>query len=124
MLSLRFTHKHPGFAVHAIFDCHLVWNNGIYTGMNLHVQMDPAGRVVLPKKVRDRFRLQGGDTLALEIKGDTIQLRPQPTKARLERVNGVLVLVSETPLPEGRDLVAEAREERIDQIARRPNEPE
>ena len=86
--------------------------------------MDLAGRVVLPKKVRERFRLQGGDTLALEIKGDAIQLRPRRSKARLERVNGVLVFVTETPLPEGRDLVAESREERIDQIVRSANEPE
>ena len=92
--------------------------------MSLNVQMDPAGRVVLPKKVRERFRLQGGDTLALEIKGDTIQLRPSQTKGRLERVNGVLVLVSERSLPEGRDLVAESREERIEQIVRIAAEPE
>ncbi len=92
--------------------------------MNLKVQMDQVGRVVLPKKVRERFRLRGGDTLALEIKDDAIELRPQQARARLERVNGVLVLVSETPLPEGRDLVAESREERIDQISRRADEPE
>jgi len=85
--------------------------------MRLNVQMDPAGRVVLPKRVRERFRLRGGDTLALEVKGETIELRPQQAKARLERVNGVLVLVSEAPLPEGRDLVAESREERIDELA-------
>lgn len=84
--------------------------------MRLKVQIDPAGRVVLPKKVRERFRLQGGDTLALEIKGDTIQLRPQESRARLERVNGVLVLVDSSPLPEGKNLVAESREERIDEI--------
>ncbi len=92
--------------------------------MNLKVQMDQVGRVVLPKKVRERFRLRGGDTLALEIKDDAIELRPQQARARLERANGVLVLVSETPLPEGRDLVAESREERIDQISRRADEPE
>lgn len=85
--------------------------------------MDPAGRVVLPKKVRERFRLQGGDTLILEMTGDAIQLRPQQTRSRLERVNGVLVFVSETRLPEGRDFVAEAREERIEQIARGVIEP-
>ena len=82
-----------------------------------NVQMDPAGRVVLPKKVRDRFRLQGGDTLALEIKGDAIELRPRKSMAQLRRVNGVLVLVSDMSLPAERDLVVESREERIDEIA-------
>jgi AbrB family looped-hinge helix DNA binding protein len=86
--------------------------------MGMNVQIDSAGRVVLPKKVRERFRLHGGDSLVLEVKGEAIQLRPQQAKARLERVNGVLVFVGEAPLPEGRDLVAESREERIDQLAR------
>jgi AbrB family looped-hinge helix DNA binding protein len=92
--------------------------------MSVNVQMDRAGRVVLPKKVRERFRLQGGDTLALEIKGDAIQLRPEQGGGRLARVNGVLVLVSATSIPEGKDLVNELREERIGQIARDASEPE
>ena len=92
--------------------------------MSMNVQMDPAGRVVLPKKVRERFRLQGGDTLTLEVKGDAIQLRPQQSKARLERVNGVLVLVSEISLPEGRDLVCQSREERLEEIVRGATEAE
>jgi AbrB family looped-hinge helix DNA binding protein len=98
--------------------------NGMFQCMNLHVQMDPAGRVVLPKKVRQRFRLQGGDTLALEIKDDAIQLRPQRLKSRLQRVNGVLVLVSDISLPEGMDLVAESRDERIEQVIQQANKPQ
>jgi len=86
--------------------------------MSMKVRIDPAGRVVLPKKVRERFRLQGGDTLSLEVKGDAIQLTPQQSKVRLERVNGVLVLVSDIPLPEGRDLISESREERLDETVR------
>lgn len=86
--------------------------------MNATVQMDGAGRVVLPKRLRERFRLQGGDSLTLEVKGDAIELRPTRLRVRLKRVNRVLVLASETPLPEGRDFVAEARDERMDEIAR------
>ena len=93
-------------------------------GMNMNVQMDQAGRVVLPKKLRERFRLQGGDTLALEVKGDEIHLRPQKAGNRLERVNQVLVLVSDLPFPEGRDLVSDSRDERIDQIVRNASEAE
>ena len=87
--------------------------------MSMSLQMDQAGRLVLPKKIRERFRLQGGDSLALEIKGDAIQLRPQKSGVRLERINRVLVLVSEISCSENRDLVAESRDERIDEIARR-----
>jgi AbrB family looped-hinge helix DNA binding protein len=97
---------------------------GKLSGMNMNVQMDQAGRVVLPKKLRERFRLQGGDLLALEVKGDEIHLRPQKAKALLERVNGVLVVVDEMPLPEGGDLVSESRDERIDEIARNASKAE
>jgi AbrB family looped-hinge helix DNA binding protein len=85
--------------------------------MSTDVQMDSAGRVVLPKKVRERLRLRGGDMLGLEIRGEAIQLRPRKAKPQLQRVNGVLVLVAETSLPEGVDLVADSREERIEEIA-------
>ncbi len=86
--------------------------------MSTVVQIDQAGRIVLPKKLRERFRLQGGDALTLEVKGDAIELRPQKSKARLERVNGVLVLTTNLHIAEGRDLVSEFRNERIDEIAR------
>ena len=92
--------------------------------MQMNVQIDPAGRVVLPKKVRERFRLHGGDTLTLDIKGDAIQLRPQQARTRLERINGVLVLAGASSLPEGNDVVSESREERIEQVIRDSNEPE
>ena len=86
--------------------------------MDTKVQIDLAGRVVLPKKIRERFRLQGGDTLTLEVKGDAIELRPQKPTAQLRRVNGVLVLVSDMSLPVERDLTAESRDQRIDELAR------
>jgi len=84
--------------------------------MSTTVQLDPAGRVVLPKKIRERFRLQGGDILALEVKGDAIELRPQKHTAQLRRVNGVLVLTRDIALPAERNLVAESRDDRIDEI--------
>src|SRR4051812_47566261 len=94
----------------------MVCHNGRFDGMNTKVRLDPAGRVVLPKKIRERFRLQGGDTLTLEVKGDAIELRPQKPTAQLQRVNGVLVLVSDMSLPAERDLVTESRDERIAEI--------
>jgi len=82
------------------------------------LQIDQAGRVVLPKRLRTLFRLQKGDTLSVEVRGDAIELRPTKSRVRLERVNGVLILNDLTPLPEGNDLVAESREARIHEIAR------
>jgi AbrB family looped-hinge helix DNA binding protein len=91
--------------------------------MNKTVHIDQAGRVVLPKPLRERFRLQGGDTLAVEVTDDCIHLRPQKVGFRLVRINGVLVLSDSTGLPEG-DLVAESRNERIDELVRATNKAE
>jgi AbrB family looped-hinge helix DNA binding protein len=86
--------------------------------MNTKVHLDQAGRVVLPKKIRERFRLHGGDTLTLEVKGDAIELRPQKPAVQLRRVKGVLVLVSNMSLRAEGDMVAESRDERIEELAR------
>ncbi|SPE59883.1 hypothetical protein SBV1_3510002 [Verrucomicrobia bacterium] len=80
------------------------------------VQIDQAGRVVLPKRLRDRFRLRGGDTLAIEVRGDAIELRPTQASGELRRINGVLVFSGPGTLEVGRDLVAESREERLDEL--------
>jgi AbrB family looped-hinge helix DNA binding protein len=89
---------------------HLPLGNGNMIALKETVQIDQAGRLVLPKRLRDRFQLKSGDTLAVRVKGDAIELRPTKPAFRLERINGVLVLAGDMPLP-SRDLVAEAREE-------------
>jgi AbrB family looped-hinge helix DNA binding protein len=89
-----------------------------FMGMKEIIQIDQAGRVVLPKPLRDSFRLKRGDKLAVVVRGDAIELRPTKSDVRLERVNGVLVLTGEFRISEGRDLVEEAREERIDALTR------
>jgi AbrB family looped-hinge helix DNA binding protein len=82
------------------------------------VQIDQAGRMVLPKPLRDRFRLRGGDTLAIEVRGDAIELRPTHAHGQLKRVNGVLVFTGPAPLGSGEDYVAQSRDERIDDLMR------
>jgi AbrB family looped-hinge helix DNA binding protein len=80
------------------------------------IQIDQAGRIVLPKRLRERFHLRGGDTLAIEVRGEAIELRPTQPASRLERVNGVLVFTGGIPLQAGEDLVVQSREERIDEL--------
>ena len=80
------------------------------------VQIDQAGRIVLPKRLRDRFRLHRGDVLNVEVRGDIIELRPAASRPQLKRINGVLVVVSDAPL-DNKDLVSEAREERMHSLA-------
>ena len=44
--------------------------------MMTEITIDAAGRVVIPKRVRDEFRLGAGDKLELESNGDEMTLRP------------------------------------------------
>ena len=80
------------------------------------VQMDGAGRVGLPKALRDRFRLVGGDELNLAVRGEAIELRPIKARRRVKTVNGILVYSSGGPALESRDFVENEREERIAEL--------
>lgn len=48
------------------------------------VSIDQAGRVVIPKDVRDRLALDGNSELDIDVDGDTIILTP--VRARNRRV--------------------------------------
>jgi AbrB family looped-hinge helix DNA binding protein len=92
---------------------------GIFNPMKeATVQIDGAGRLVLPKPLRERFRLRGGDMLAIEVRGEAIELRPTHATGQLKRVNGVLVFTGHGPLGSGEDLVTQSRDERIDDLIR------
>ena len=67
--------------------------------MNATLTIDKAGRVVLPKPVRDALQIGAGDTLELESSEDLILLRPARGKARIFKKNGMLVLHSDAPVP-------------------------
>jgi AbrB family looped-hinge helix DNA binding protein len=60
--------------------------------MNAKLTLDRAGRVVLPKPLRDALHLAPGDTLDLTVKGDELTLRPRRHSAPLQRERGVWVL--------------------------------
>jgi AbrB family looped-hinge helix DNA binding protein len=55
------------------------------------ITLDKAGRVVLPKLLREQMRLDPGDTLQLDSEGDRITLRPVRPKAMLKKEYGVWV---------------------------------
>lgn len=60
--------------------------------MNATLTLDKAGRVVIPKTLRDELNLAPGDTLALESKGDQVTLRPVRSSSRLRKRRGIWVL--------------------------------
>jgi AbrB family looped-hinge helix DNA binding protein len=66
--------------------------------MNTTVNMDKAGRIVLPKPVRDELQLGAGDSLEVEISEDQIVLRPARGKGRMRKEQGVWVFDSGQPL--------------------------
>jgi AbrB family looped-hinge helix DNA binding protein len=66
--------------------------------MNSKVTLDRAGRVVLPKTLRDEMHLCPGDTLDLTVKGDEVTLRPRRGATSLQKERGVWVFRTGKPL--------------------------
>jgi AbrB family looped-hinge helix DNA binding protein len=44
--------------------------------MNLRLTIDKAGRVVIPKPLREQMNLEPGDSLEMESSGEQITLQP------------------------------------------------
>ena len=74
------------------------------------------GEWFCPKRFATVFGCKGATPWFWRSKGSVIELRPRKSAAQLRRVNGVLLLVSDVSVPTERELVAESREERIDEI--------
>jgi AbrB family looped-hinge helix DNA binding protein len=85
-------------------------------GMNIKV--DKAGRIVLPKPVRERFRLRAGTSLELEEHPEGLVLRPVGRRPSLVQQQGVWVHLGKAP--QGFDwnrILDDARGERIKDVA-------
>jgi len=66
--------------------------------MTITLTIDRAGRLVLPKPVRDELQLAAGDSLELESSEDRIILRPVRGVATLRKKRGVWVMRTGKPL--------------------------
>ena len=72
--------------------------------------IDKAGRLVLPKPVRDKLGLEPGDSVAIESDGDTITLRPiRPQSTMIKKLG---IWVHNGALPPGFDIVEFLDQER------------
>jgi len=67
--------------------------------MTARLTIDGAGRVVIPKPLRDQLDLAPGDTLELESAGESITLRPTRETVPLSKEKGVWVFRTGHPLP-------------------------
>ena len=80
--------------------------------------LDKAGRIVVPKAIRDRFALAPGAEMEMEVTGAGIHLRPLTAGSCLTQKGGILVCTSDLPveawdLPRFMDGEREARARQI-----------
>jgi AbrB family looped-hinge helix DNA binding protein len=82
--------------------------------MHTRLVIDKAGRVVIPKPLREELQLEPGDTLEMESTGEQITLRPVRGTGPLTKEHGVWVFHSGQPLPASAtdDMLDLLREER------------
>ena len=78
--------------------------------MNATTTIDKAGRIVLPKQIRDELQLGPGDAIELEASDEQVILRPAPSKGRMRKEQGVWVFDS------GRPITVETVNKTIDRI--------
>jgi AbrB family looped-hinge helix DNA binding protein len=66
--------------------------------MKSHLVLDKAGRIVIPKPLREALNLEPGDALELERAGEEITLRPVRGSGPLTKEQGVWVFRTGQPL--------------------------
>ncbi|HZQ19546.1 MAG TPA: AbrB/MazE/SpoVT family DNA-binding domain-containing protein [Terriglobales bacterium] len=66
--------------------------------MNATITIDRAGRIVLPKSVREELQVGPGDSLELETSEERIVLRPAHGNGRMKKEHGVWVFDSSIPM--------------------------
>jgi AbrB family looped-hinge helix DNA binding protein len=81
----------------------------------MRATIDAAGRIVVPKRLREALGVAPGQALELEVRDGRLEIEPAPTNMRLERRQGRLVAVPEEPLP---TLTAEQVRDALEQTRR------
>jgi AbrB family looped-hinge helix DNA binding protein len=81
--------------------------------MSTKVHLDKAGRVSLPKHLRQSLKLVAGDSFEVQCFGDQITLRPVRHTAPIRKEQGVWVYRSGQSVQASiRQLIEEGRDER------------
>jgi AbrB family looped-hinge helix DNA binding protein len=85
--------------------------------MTARITLDKAGRVVIPKPLRDELNLGPGDALQLEAEGEKITLRPVRGAIPLRKERGIWVYRTGQTLSASttNDVLRKVREERDQQ---------
>jgi len=83
----------------------------------MRVNIDKAGRIVVPKPIRERFGLRAGTEIELEEAAGGIMISAVEPQPSLIRKRGILVFTGKLPPGvDGTRLVQDDREARIREI--------
>lgn len=79
------------------------------------ITMDEAGRLALPKDIREHLHLAPGSMVKAEVVGDRIELSPEAPAVKFVREKGLRVVVGWEGF-DAAEAVREARERQLDRI--------
>ena len=76
--------------------------NGGQYGMiyGMKTTIDSAGRLVIPKEIRQQAGIQPGTPLEIRLREGCIEIEPAAAKIRLERRGRLIVAVPQEPVPQ------------------------
>lgn len=84
--------------------------------MTTKLSLDKAGRVLIPKALRDELRLSAGDTLELQSEGENITLRPVRVEQLVKKERGVWVYQGEATSLSVSEVIDREREKRLQEL--------
>jgi AbrB family looped-hinge helix DNA binding protein len=80
------------------------------------LSLDKAGRVLIPKALRDELRLSAGDTLELQSEGENITLCPVRVEQLVKKERGVWVYQGEATSLSVSEVIDREREKRLQEL--------
>lgn len=92
--------------------------------MSITITLGKAGRLVVPKAIRDSLGLHEGSRLKLEVQGGKLQAAPEPDPVNIELKDGFPVIRSGPPLKRGAivQAIKADRDSRDERAASRPEQ--
>ena len=87
----------------------------VFCVMTATLTLDSAGRLIIPKPIREKMHLRAGSKLRVEMVGDKLELSNEVTEVKIEkRKDGLPVIIGW----EGFDAAQAVRDMREDQVER------
>ena len=81
----------------------------------MRTTIDPAGRLVIPKRIRERLGLRGNDPVEITERDGRIEIAPAPTDVDLVREGPIVVATPKQAVPA---LTDEIVREPLDRVPR------